>query len=333
MKKILFLCIWLVLGTVAAAEEEALFSAEDFANQSTLWVQNDKTAASCQAVRILPKWYLTAAHCVRPCGRECTVTVQLLQGTLQAQAVVRHSQAEPHVFVPAAYHPGDGKSSRSDIALIRFDPSVENYYFYDARANKALDRESFEKRLHASGYSDALNQWQALASARPKLLSVTNTSSRQVLPPLAVPDLRGGDIYFRQSGGNDFYYFTQLHHYMGPNFGVEKGMSGSGVVVPGGAVVGVVSGGFAQSGRLVIYDEQDNPVQSVPYSSDYFLFTPISRENAGFIQATIKSFHEPGLSAHIGAMGASYSRPTQAKVQDVFPDIASEETVLSTKVK
>lgn len=324
------LSIW--VGAVQVPDE-AVFSADDVANQSIIWAQDDKNAKQCQATRIAPKWYLTAAHCVRPyCDKECIVTVQLLQGPLQVEAVLRHSNSSPHVFVPPAYHPGDGTSIRSDIALIGFDPKEQDYTFYDVYSKKQLGREEFEKYLRRGGYEDARDQWEVLQTAHPTLRSVTNSVSRKLLFPVAVPDLREDGIYVQEENGNGFYFFTELRHYIGPNFGVKKGMSGSGVVIPGGAIVGVVSSGLNNSGRVIIYNEKDEPVGFLPYSSQYFLFTPINQENKAFIEATVKSQrHRFGTGPRILPLGASYARQTSKRVQDVFGEFSSGEEILSTR--
>ena len=124
MKKILFLSFLLFFSVGArAAQDEPVFFAEDFLNQSVITVQNDRSGQQCHAVRILPKWYLTAAHCVRPyCDKACTVTFHLLQGPLQAMADVPHASSDPKVFTPRQYHLDDAKNVRYDVALIRFDP-------------------------------------------------------------------------------------------------------------------------------------------------------------------------------------------------------------------
>ena len=335
MKKLL-MGILIGLGMTATAIQlpvDPVFSADDVANQSIIWAQDDKNAKQCQAVRIAPKWYLTAAHCVRPyCDKECIVTVQLLQGSLQAQAVLRHNNSTPHVFVPPAYHPGEGTSIRHDIALIGFDPSEEDYTFYDARSKKELDWDTFEKYLRKGGYEDARDQWQSLQTARPTLRSVTNSVSRKLLFPVAVPDLRQDGIYVQQESGNGFYYFTELHHYIGPNFGVRKGMSGSGVVLPGGTVIGVVSASLNNTGRVVIYNEKDEPTGFLPYSSDYFLFTPISQENKAFIEAIVKSYrHRFGTGPRVLPLGSSIAPQTSKRVQEVFGEFSSEDDILSAE--
>ncbi len=335
MKKcvlIYFSFISLVVGAVQVPQEP-VFTAEDVANQSAIVVQNDREVQQCQAVRIAPQWYLTAAHCVYPfCAKECSITVQLLQGNLQAQAVLYHSQEMPRVFVPAAYYPGTGKSIRSDVALLGFDPAEEDYFFYEVRDKKELDRASFEKYLKKAGYEESREQWQALQKARPTLWSVTNSVSRKLVLPIAVPDLRSDGIYIREQINGGFYYFTELRHYLGPNFGIEKGMSGSGVIFPGGAVVGVVSASLSNESTLVIYNEKDEPVRTLPYSSNYFMFTPISRENKSFIEATAKSYrHRFGVEPKILPIHTSYAQQTSQRVQEVFGELHSSEEVISAR--
>ena len=320
MKKILFLSFLLFFSVgVRAAQDKPVFFAEDFLNQSVITVQNDRSGQQCHAVRILPKWYLTAAHCVRPyCDKACTVTFHLLQGPLQAMADVPHASSDPKVFTPRQYHLDDAKNVRYDVALIRFDPRPEEYFFYDARAKLALEEKDFLKTLNKSEYAEQRAQWQALASARPKLLVVPDESARHVRQPLAVPDLRSGSIFFRDSQAADFYYFPQLHHYMGGNFGVEKGMSGGGVVLPEGHVIGVVSANLNSQGRIMVYNEKDEAVGYMPYSSDYFLFTPISRQNATFIRGTIASFHEPGRSANLANISPREAERSDVTLQTAF---------------
>lgn len=319
MKKWVFLLVFLCGGVAVRAADAPAFFAEDFLNQTVIMVQDDRSAKQCHAVRILPKWYLTAAHCVRPiCDGECRVTFDLLQGPLQATAEELHTASEPKVFTPRQYRLDDAKNVRYDVALIRFDPEEENYFFYDARAKEALGKKDFLKRLNLSQYNEQRAQWQALASARPKLLVVPDEFARQVRQPLAVADLRGGEIFFHDSKTADFYYFPQLHYYMGGNFGVVSGMSGGGVFLPGGSVLGVVSANLNSQGRWTVYNEKDQPVGYVPYSSDYFLFTPLSRQNATFIRGTISSFHEPGRSANLVNVSPREAEKTDVTLQTAF---------------
>ena len=333
MKK-LFILFLISVSTglwAVQAEEEPLFSAEDFANQSVIIVQDERTSQKCQAVRITPQWYLTAAHCVVPaCDKTCEVMVHLLQGDLQAQAILLHSTAEPRVF---PYYPKNRNQVRSDIALIRFNPKKEDYFFYDVKNKQQLDWDEFQAVLKRSEHRDARNQWELLAEARPVIYSITNSVSRQLLQPVMVPEVRPDGLYFQMRGGNGFYYFTELRAYMGHNFGVKKGQSGSGVVFPGGAIVGVVSSSLNTDGHIVLYDGENNPVGEIPYASDYFLFTPINRDNEAFINATIKSVANSGVLPRIVPINTSYARQTTAKVQDVFGEFSSGDEVLAVKVR
>lgn len=320
MKNGFFVFLFLLLGVSGqAAPREPVFFAEDFLNQTVITVQDNRDGMQCHAVRILPKWYLTAAHCVRPyCDKECLITFDLLQGELQAVAEVRHTEVEPQVFTPRQYRLNDAKGVRYDVALIHFDPQEEAYFYYDARSKELLDKKSFIQTLNRSDHAAQRAQWQALSSARPKLLVVPNESVRHVRQPLAVPDLRQGEISFHDSKNADFYYFPQLHYYMGVNFGVQKGMSGGGVVLPGGKIIGVVSASLNTQSRWIVYDEKDQPAGYVPYSEDYFLFTPISRQNATFIRGTIASFHETGRGANASNISPSEAEKTDITLQTAF---------------
>lgn len=335
MKKWIFiLCLVCPAVFASGADNAPGFAAEDFANQSVIVAQDAKNAKQCQAVRITPKWYLTAAHCVRPfCDKECMVTVQLLQGDLQAAAQIYHSSASPAVFVPREYRPGNAKNIRHDIALVRFEPRAQDYFFYDARNKKALDEEAFFKELKSSAHSDAYRQWTALQKARPKLLSVTDAFNRRVTQPLAVPDLRQDGIFFRSNYADDFYYFTELRHYMGGNFGVEKGMSGSGVVLPGGDVIGVVSSSLNGGAKVVAYDENDEPSAAMPYSADYFLFTPLSRKNVNFIRATAASFRDGAPQPRFANITGRQAVQTDQTVKTVYAGAFTAEEIAGAKEK
>lgn len=324
LKKFLFIALLLSSFPAFAEERQSAFEAEDFATQSLLWVQNSRESGKCHAVRILPKWYLTAAHCVSPvCNKECTLTLDLLQGNLQASARVQHTASDARVFVPREYIPRKSKSVRHDVALIRFDPKEVQYSFYDAKEKEYINEEQFLQKLKLSENSEQRYQWNVLSSARPKLLTIN--AARHMLDPLAVPTIQPDGIYYQESFTDDFYYFTELRHFMGSNFGVVHGMSGGGVVVPGGDIVGIVSGKIGGETQLTLYDNNDKPIGSIPYSSDYFLFTPFNRSNVNFIRATIASFHESGSSPRFVGISGQRAELTQSKPEEVFGNMSAED--------
>ena len=237
---------------------------------------------------------------------------------MQAYASVSHTSADKHIFVPTAYHPNTEKAVRHDIALIYFTPDEQDQWYVHTTTGQSLNYKTFIKELNSSSYPEQLNQWQALQQARPALLRVSNMDNRRITVPVAVPDLRQGEIYFKQSQPNDFYYSNQLRYYVGKNFGVGQGMSGSAVVVPGGKIIGIVSMNKQQAGNLVAYNEKDEPVAQIPFSTDYFLFTPISRENASFIQNTIRSMHDSGKTARVERLSDAESEITDKNLQEII---------------
>ena len=328
----LFVLSCLLLPVGVLAQDAPRFFAEDFLNQSVILTSDGQHAKQCQAVRILPTWYLTAAHCVRPyCDRECRVTVSLIQGSLQASANVYHSSSESSVFGPRQYRSGTAENIRYDMALIHFAPLPEDYFFYDASTKQALDEKTFLKKLRISDYRDQYAQWEALKTARPRLLVISDTFDRMVQQPLAVPDLRQSGLFFKDSQGNPFYYFTKLRHYLGLNFGVEKGMSGSGVVLPGGDIIGIVSAGLSKGASMPVYDDNDKQIGFVPYSTQYFLFTPISRQNSNFINATVSSFHEPGRKPNLVNIDSRYADKTNTTLETAFGGALTVKEVLNSK--
>ncbi len=295
MRKNLFVSMVFLLGAAALpAQEGPAFFAEDFLNQSIIFIQNSKENAKCQALRIAPYWYLTAAHCVVPlCDKGCDISVELLQGELAASAVVRHTsdRAGRKVFVHPDYLSGNKKNIHRDMALVRFAPSLDEYYFADFRAGERLDYKTFMQRLQEPSLMEQKLQWDALTSPKVVLRTVSVMANRHLRQPLAVPVLNGEGIFFRQSQKDDFYYFADLRLYTGSNFGVEQGMSGSGVIFPGGDAVGVVSG-LVGITELDAYNEEGEVVASVPYSLDKFYFAPFDSRNVRFIRSTVHLFHD-----------------------------------------
>ena len=246
-------------------------------------------------MRITPKWYLTAAHCVSPlCDKGCEISVDLLQGKLAASAVVHHKsdRSGRRVFVHPDYRADKTDNIRQDLALIRFTPSAQDYYFADFAAADRLDYKTFIARLQKPAYSEQLLQWQALTQGKTPLCTISTLTNRHIRQPLAVPLLQPDGIFFHQSQTDDFYYFADLRMYVGTNFGVKPGMSGSGVVLPGGDVIGVVSASLEGVTELEAYNEQGQVVGRVPYWLDKFYFTPFTGKNVRFIQSVLNSFHD-----------------------------------------
>jgi len=136
-----------------------------------------------------------------------------------------------------------------------------------------------------------------------------------------VPDLRGDRQELRENYGGPYYYFKELWHYFGPNFGVERGMSGGGVIVPGGTLVGIVSANLNRIGKLVTYNEQDEPVREIPYSSDYFMITPFNNDIQSFINTTFeknKDNYSMRVKPRFATITDKYAVPIDYTVEEFF---------------
>ena len=323
MKKIL-----LFLGCLAAFPVWAqdAFSGEDFDNQSKIIVQDEYDASRCQAVRIAPKWYLTAAHCVMAkCDKKsCDIIVDMLQGDIYASAVVHHNEStHKRVFIQQDYKDGKIKSVRADLALIFFDPAPADYFFKLSAINKELSWTEFNKLLKQPGYSEQRERWQALENSRAKLYVVTNAMDRHVLQPIAVPDVSTDT----QLVGTGFYYFDKLKYYIGPDMGVDSGLSGSGVVVPGGGIIGVVSTVAGQG-------TSKKDAEKVQGANKYFLFTPINHDNEEFIKGVFNMAKSAPKSWNITSVGKlpqlvsmdpKIAAMTEERLEEIFPDFAAAQ--------
>lgn len=313
MKKILFLAMLAALPVWA----QDTFKGEDFDNQSEITVQGADGISRCQAVRIAPRWYLTAAHCVvSQCDNQsCDIIVDMLQGDLYASAIVHHNElTHKRVYVHPDYRDGKIKSVPSDIALILFDPKKTDYFFRLNSANKELSWSEFKKLLKHPLYSEQRDRWAALEEGHTKLYVVSNALDRRVLKPIAVPDLKTDT----QLVGEGFYYFDKLKHYIGPNMDVDKGMSGSGVVVPGGGIIGIVStvagqGASAPAGKQTAAEKKK--------AGQYFLFTPINHDNENFLRAHLNYVEKQ----YIVPMDPKIAEITEERLENVFGDFAAAE--------
>ena len=119
MKKLLCVLLGCSALAVLGHAEEELFeensnsnvSEESFLVQKEMEVwRTDKEADSkmyidsCQAVRIHPRWFLTAAHCVYPsCNGSlpCTVQITMASAELRQTVRIKHSTTAKNVFI---YH-------------------------------------------------------------------------------------------------------------------------------------------------------------------------------------------------------------------------------------
>ncbi len=288
MKKLFLLLICLAVVPVGAevsvmsvTDEDKHTRTEDFYHTFEYYITGGGQNSKCQATRIAPRWFATAAHCVKDlCATACEIRMDLLDSPVSAMAEMQHSAKTPHVFI----HPGyrEGKLVKDDFALIRLDFN---------RAPKIYYRRATAKNPKNVAMSE--KQFAAWMARNPR----TNAKYRHVLspqlPPIAVFDNANyvldrnmsvisifNGVREVKADPNPVYYVKNLGYAYTQNFGIRKGMSGSGVMTNTGELIGIISayvGADLYKGK-----------QKVKHS-DLFMFPVFNRDLVSFMQDTLGS--------------------------------------------
>ena len=239
MKNLIF-CLVLMCGAVAHADvnimtvtdEDRHTKKEDFYHTfeyHILPLGRGNSAAKCQATRIGRRWFATAAHCVERCAAGgCRIQMDLLDEPVSVLAQVDSTPKRPTIFVHPEYN--ENVTARDDFALIRLDLNKAPLVYYK-RVN----------RTELVGIS--LQQFQAyLRTHRTAAAKLRRVMSGDLPPIVAFDD----DTYLidrklsvisifdgvRDIKQNPYkaYYVKDLGFAYTKNFGIRKGMSGSGVM-------------------------------------------------------------------------------------------------------
>lgn len=238
------LVLWAEVGIISVTEEDKHRSKEDFYHTFEYFIESGQTSgAKCQATRIAPRWFVTAAHCVKDlCYQKgCTLRMDLLDTSMSVLAEGKHTTKNPSVFVYPAYisNPEVG----NDIAIFRLDLNTAPKTYYH--------RATVKNTPHIAATEQTFTAW--LAKNRKANSQYTHVLSPQ-LPPLVVFDngnyaldrktsvisIFGGKRKVQQNP-NMVYYVKQLGYAYTTNFGIQKGMSGSGVMTNTGELIGIIS--------------------------------------------------------------------------------------------
>ena len=249
MKKLILLLICLAacplgaeVSVMSVTDEDKHTRTEDFYHTFEYYISGGGQNSKCQATRIAPRWFATAAHCVKDlCATACEIRMDLLDTPVSVMAKGEHSTKVPSVFI----HPGyrEGQLIKNDFALIRLDLNRAPKIYYRRANAKNKNNVAMGEKQFAS--------WLA---RNPR----TNAKYRHILnpalPPIAVFD-NGNYILDRNMsvisifGGkrevkkdpNPVYYVKDLGYAYTQNFGIRRGMSGSGVMTNTGELIGIIS--------------------------------------------------------------------------------------------
>lgn len=289
MKKILILgCLFLAViafaevSVISVSDEDKHTKKEDFYHTFEYFIQAPgQQSSKCQATRIAPRWFATAAHCVKDkCAKSCTLRMDLLETPVSAMAQTTHTDKKPVVFVHPAYQAG--KLVQNDFALIKWDLNTSPKTYYHRRT----DSNSSHTRLSQKQFLAWLDKNRRAKSAYRHALS-------PALPPIAVFD-KGNYILDRKMSvisifdgkrqvkpdPNPVYYVKELGYAYTNNFGIIKGMSGSGVMTNTGELIGIIAA----------YVEADlyKGKQKVTHE-DFFMFPVFNESLVSFMREVMGS--------------------------------------------
>ncbi len=293
MWKIILCCIgllavlpvWSQVNVISVTDEDKHSRKEDFYHTFEYYITplNPKSASGgkCQATRIGRRWFATAAHCVQTICRDgCLIQMDLLEQSASALARVTHSAKKPAVFV----HPGFNSNQlvKNDFALIRLDldRAPRTYYRRAAgkrRANLAMTAQQFNAFLEQN--REAARQYRQIISPEFPPLVIFDDGNYQIDRHLSVISIFGGKREIKPDP-YPVYYVKKLGFAYTTNFGVRKGMSGSGVMTNTGELIGIISANLTAVRSVGKKESQ---------SEEFFMFPVFNKEIASFMESVMGS--------------------------------------------
>lgn len=281
MKKLL-LPLLICLFTAAGVRATAVF-ADDYAYQKQLIINGNQT---CQAFRIHPNWFATAAHCVDMCafGGGCNIQILLAQGPVSASVKVDKRA----IFIPKEYRTVDAKKRVTthkfwDVALIHYQPQEYHYEFAEGGAANA---EEFSQAVRQSRSLRA--QWQGAVNPQIPTLYSYGGDNLMILPQnLIVPRWNFGQMQSFSNPQTVLYFGEKKSLWGADGFGVDHGNSGGAVVLEDGGIVGIATA--KMDNNLPADVRQAFPKFGQAY--EFFIFNGFAPQTTlKFIQKTMLKF-------------------------------------------
>ncbi len=273
------------VGVISVTDEDKHTRKEDFYHTFEYYLtsvgKSGVAAGKCQATRIGRRWFATAAHCVQQiCQKGCTVQMDLLEQPVSAMARVTHTPQKPAVFV----HPGfDSKQMvKNDFALIRLELDRSPLIYYSRPAGKrnynlGITQSQFNAFLQQN--REAARQYRRIISPDFPPIVLFDDGNYLIDRDLSVISIFGGKREIKPDP-YPVYYVKKLGFAYTHNFGIRKGMSGSGVMSNTGELIGIISANLTS-------------IRSVgkkgAKSEEYFMFPVFNREIASFMESVMGS--------------------------------------------
>ena len=235
--------LWGEVGVLSVTDEDVHTQKEDFWHTFEYYiVAPDGKTTKCQATRVAKNWFATAAHCVAvPCAKSCKLRIDLLEQPVSAFVDGKHSRKKPIVFVHPSYKLNE--SIGQDFALIHMNLSLLPVRYYrrptgEQTVNRLIFRKEFETFLKENPPA----RRELDRAMRPKLppILVFDNSTWRIDRTLSVVAIFDG---VREILHNPYPtdYVKEVGFAYTQNFGVRKGMSGSGVMTNTGELAGIIS--------------------------------------------------------------------------------------------
>ena len=289
IKKIFLFCLcvatfsllWAEVSVLSVTDENKHQSTTDFYHTYEYYIMG-ATQAKCQATRIAPRWFATAAHCVKDlCEKSCTLRMDLMDTPVSVMAQTTHGPQRRAVFI----HPGYKASTlaKDDFALIKLDVrNAEKLYYRRATAkepqNVGIQKQEFLAWLKS--HPQAKRKYnKALSPELPPLVDFSVSRNYQIDRKLSVVSIFGGVRKVKKATA-PVYYISSLGYAYTTNFGIQKGMSGSGVMTNTGELIGIIS---------AFIDAQKKQGSKTLAQYDWFVFPVFNASIIEFMRDTMGS--------------------------------------------
>ena len=278
---VLTLPLFAEVSLISVTDENKHSRKEDFYHTFEYYISGEGQHTKCQATRIAPRWFATAAHCVKDlCVHECQIRMDLLDTPVSVLAETQHAAKTPSIFVHPNYR--EGELVKNDFALLRLDLNhAPKTYYRRANAKNPKNTAMSEK------------QFTAWLARNPR----TNAKYRHVLSPQLPPIVRFDNNNYVldrkisvisifsgkrevKANPNPVYYVKDLGYAYTQDFGIRKGMSGSGVMTNTGELMGIIS---AYVGADLYKGKQKIKHQ------DLFMFPVFNEDLISFMRDTLGS--------------------------------------------
>lgn len=227
---------------ISITDENNYTSTKDFTNtyEINLNRHGSKEISKCQAVRLSRNWFITAAHCINiPCiNSACSFQARLIVGpNYEADFTTTHAKKLSKKIFTFSKTKLDNEEILYDIALIYFDPKETKTVFKDPSSRRYISEGEFLRRIpNKAAYLRALN-----GTHIPTIL-IMDTSKPAVLKrDLSVISIWNGKKELLKNSNAPVFYSPKLSNIITKNFGVIKGISGSGVMTNTGELLGIIS--------------------------------------------------------------------------------------------